>query len=102
MKQLPGQRGPNMPRWLKTVLAATITLVSTIWLLSLLPFLLLAALIISILLIPISRRLRREMEEAGFSVEDTFKSKQRPDVNITPWHRQFRNFWRNVSSGKGL
>jgi membrane protein implicated in regulation of membrane protease activity len=102
MKQLPGQRGPNMPRWLKTVLAVTITLVGTIWLLSLLPFLLLAALILSILLIPISRRLRQEMEEAGFSVDGTSKSEQRRDVNITPWHRQIRNVWRDVSSGKGL
>jgi membrane protein implicated in regulation of membrane protease activity len=102
MKQLPGQRGPNMPRWLKTVLAVTITLVGTIWLLSLLPFLLLAALILSILLIPISRRLRQEMEEAGFSVDGTSKREQRRDVNITPWHRQIRNVWRDVSSGKGL
>ena len=98
MKQLPGQRRPNMPRWLKTVFAVTITLVSTIWLLSLLPFLLLAALIISILLIPIFRRLRREMEEAGFSVDKPRSNVQRPDLNITPWHRQIRNLWRDFSS----
>jgi hypothetical protein len=102
MKQLPGQRGINMPRWLKTGLAATITLVSTIWLLSLLPFLLLAALVLSILLIPITRRLRRDMEEAGFSVDGSLKREHRRDVNITPWHRQLRNVWRDVSSGKGL
>ena len=90
-----------MPRWLKTVMAGTLTVIATIWLLSLLPFLLLAALLLSILLIPITRRLRREMEEAGFNVEQPMKSDQRLDVNITPWHRQMRNAWRKFSSGIG-
>ncbi len=90
-----------MPRWLKTVMAGTLTVITTIWLLSLLPFLLLAALLLSILLIPITRRLRREMEEAGFNIEQPIKSDQRRDVNITPWHRQIRNAWREFSSGIG-
>ena len=90
-----------MPRWLKTVMAGTFTVIATIWLLSLLPFLLLAALLLSILLIPITRRLRREMEEAGFNVEQPMESDQRLDVNITPWHRQMRNAWRKFSSGIG-
>ena len=50
-------------------MAGAITVIATIWLVSLLPFLLLAALVLSIALIPITRRLRREMEEAGFSVD---------------------------------
>ena len=82
-------------------MAGTFTVIATIWLLSLLPFLLLAALLLSILLIPITRRLRREMEEAGFNVEQPMKSDQRLDVNITPWHRQMRNAWREFSSGIG-
>ena len=82
-------------------MAGTFTVIATIWLLSLLPFLLLAALLLSILLIPITRRLRREMEEAGFNVEQPLKSDQRRDVNITPWHRQMRNAWRKFSSGIG-
>ena len=90
-----------MPRWLKTVMAGSITVIATIWLLSLLPFLLLATLLLSILLIPMTRRLRREMEEAGFNVEQPLKSDQRRDVNITPWHRQMRNAWREFSSGIG-
>ena len=90
-----------MPRWLKTVMAGTFTVIATIWLLSLLPFLLLAALLLSILLIPITRRLRREMEEAGFNIEQPIKSDHRRDVNITPWHRQMRNAWREFSSGIG-
>ena len=80
-------------------MAGTLTVIATIWLLSLLPFLLLAALLLSILLIPMTRRLRREMEEAGFNVEQPLKSDQRRDVNITPWHRQMRNAWREFSSG---
>ena len=82
-------------------MAGTFTVIATIWLLSLLPFLLLAALLLSILLIPITRRLRREMEEAGFNVEQPMESDQRLDVNITPWHRQMRNAWREFSSGIG-
>jgi len=82
-------------------MAGTLTVITTIWLLSLLPFLLLAALLLSILLIPITRRLRREMEEAGFNVEQPMESDQRLDVNITPWHRQMRNAWRKFSSGIG-
>ena len=82
-------------------MAGTFTVIATIWLLSLLPFLLLAALLLSILLIPITRRLRREMEEAGFNVERPMESDQRLDVNITPWHRQMRNAWRKFSSGIG-
>ena len=81
-------------------MAGTLTVITTIWLLSLLPFLLLAALLLSILLIPIIRRLRREMEEAGFNIEQPIKSDQRRDVNITPWHRQMRNAWSEFSSGK--
>ena len=82
-------------------MAGTLTVITTIWLLSLLPFLLLAALLLSILLIPIIRRLRREMEEAGFNIEQPIKSDQRRDVNITPWHRQMRNALREFSSGIG-
>ena len=82
-------------------MAGTLTVITTIWLLSLLPFLLLAALLLSILLIPITRRLRREMEEAGFNIEQPLQSDQRRDVNITPWHRQMRNAWREFSSGIG-
>ena len=98
MKQLPGQRSRTLPRWLKTGFAGLITVMATIWLLSLLPFLLLAALVLSIALIPITRRLRREMEEVGYNVDEPRRSSQRQDFNITPWHRQLRNIWRDFSS----
>ena len=79
-------------------MAGAITVIATIWLVSLLPFLLLAALVLSVALIPVTRRLRREMEEAGFSVDESIKTRQRPNLNITPWHRQIRNLWRDFSS----
>ena len=79
-------------------MAGAITVIVTIWLVSLLPFLLLAALVLSVALIPVARRLRREMEEAGISVDKPRTSHQRPDLNITPWHRQIRNLWRDFSS----
>ena len=80
------------------VMAGAITVIATIWLVSLLPFLLLAALVLSIALIPITRRLRQEMEEAGFRVDEPGRTDQRPDLNITPWHRQIRNVWRDFNS----
>ena len=98
MKQLPGQRSQTLPRWLKAVMAGAITVMATIWLLSLLPFLLLAALVLAIMLIPVTRGLRRDMEEAGLTVEKSWKSDQPRGLNITPWHRQIRNVWRDFSS----
>ena len=98
MKQLPGQQSRTLPRWLKTVIAGAITVIATIWLVSLLPFLLLAALVLSIALIPITRRLRRVMEKIESSVNEPRTNVQRPDLNITPWHRQLRNIWRDFSS----
>ena len=79
-------------------MAGLITVMATIWLLSLLPFLLLAALVLSITLILVTRRLRRDMEKAGYNVDEPWKSNQRRDLNITPWHRQLRNIWRDFSS----
>ena len=79
-------------------MAGAITVIVTIWLVSLLPFLLLAALVLSVALIPITRRLRREMEEAGLSVDKPRTSHQSPNLNITPWHRQIRNLWRDFNS----
>ena len=98
MKRLPGQRSGTLPGWLKTGITGLIIVMTTIWLLSLLPFLLLAALVLSIALIPVTRRLRREMEEARYNVNQPWRSNQRSDLNITPWHRQLRNIWRDFSS----
>ena len=80
MNQLPGK---SSPRWLRLLATGVITAVTTIWLLSLLPFLLLFALVLSLLLIPVMQRLRREMEVTGMTQEA-----RRPTVDVTPWHRQ--------------
>ena len=79
-------------------MAVLISVIATIWLLSLLPLLLLAAFVLSIALIPVTRRLRRDMEEAGYNIDKPWRSNQRRDFNITPWHRQLRNIWRDFSS----
>ena len=81
-------------------MAVTIMLIATIWLLSLLPFLLLVALVISITLIPVIRRLRQDIKEAGFIVDEACRTDQLCGVNITPWHRQIRNVWREFNFGK--
>ena len=91
MKQLPDQRSTTLPQSLNTVMAGAITVIATVWLVSLLPILLLAALVLSIVLILATRRLRREMEEAGFGGYKPRTILQRSDLNITPWHRQIRN-----------
>ena len=95
MRQLPGRM---KPKWLRTLATVAISAVATIWLLALLPWLLLIALLLGLALIPVMWRLRKEMEASGFDLE-------RPAVDITPWHRQVRNAWQQPSdrpSGSGL
>ena len=103
MKQLPGRQ---TPRWLRIVVTAVATTVMTIWLLSLLPFLLLFALVFGILLIPVLRRLGDEMNrvndaEGMHQSPDFHSAYQRSPVDVTPWHRQvvlFLTQLRNRSS----
>ena len=93
MHQLPGRR-PN--RWLRTVLAVALTAVATVWMIALLPFLLLASLIIAILMVPVMQRLRKEMESTGS--EMGARTINIPKVDVTPWHRQVRNTWQKRST----
>ena len=68
-------------------------MVATIWILSLLPVLLLVALIAGLLLLPVLRQLRRDLE----SIEQTQSSNRRPAEslrNATPWHQRLRNHLR--------
>ena len=80
MKQLPGREAP---RWVRFVVTAVMTTVTTIWLFSLLPFLLLLSVVLGIVLIPVLRQLRKEMDEVNVPPEA-----KRPTVDVTPWHRQ--------------
>ena len=93
MHQLPGRR-PN--RWLRTVLAVALTAVATVWMIALLPFLLLASLIIAILMVPVMQRLRKELESTGS--EMGARTINFPKVDVTPWHRQMRNAWQKRSA----
>ena len=77
----------------------------TIWLASLLPYLLLLSLLVALLLIPTLRSLRKEAQQmpvnpfAGTPFENLFKTLQsraapRPLVDVTPPHRKLiRAFW---------
>lgn len=104
MKQLPGQRPPQN-RWLTLVLQGIGAVVMTIWLASLLPYLLLLSLLVALLLIPTLRSLRKEAQQmpvnpfAGTPLEALFSQLQarttpRPMVDVTPPHRKaIRAFW---------
>ena len=92
MHQLPGRR-PN--RWLRTVLAVALTAVATVWMIALLPFLLLASLIVAILMVPVIQRLRKEIESTGSEMDS--RTINVPKVDVTPWHRQVRNAWQRRS-----
>ena len=93
MHQLPGRR-PN--RWIRTVLAVALTAVATVWMITLLPFLLLASLIIAILMVPVVQRLRKELKSTGSEMDA--RTIDVPKVDVTPWHRQVRNAWQKRSS----
>ena len=92
MHQLPGSR-PN--RWLRRVLAVALTAVATVWMIALLPFLLLASLIVAILMVPVIQRLRKEIESTGSEMDS--RTINVPKVDVTPWHRQVRNAWQKRS-----
>ena len=89
MRQLPGGM---KPQWLRTLATVAISAVATIWLLALLPWLLLMALLLGLALIPVLRRLRKEMDATAFDLE-------KPVVDVTPWHQQVRNAWRQPLGG---
>ena len=88
MKQLPGRA---RPRWLQLIVTGVLTAVATVWLVTLLPFLLLVSLVFAALLIPVMRRLRREMDWAGFNSGLEQRPVRRAAVYVTPWHQQLRN-----------
>jgi hypothetical protein len=106
VKQLPGRQ---RPRWITVLLQGLAAVVATIWLASLLPYLLLMALVVSLMLIPTLRRLRKEAERTaasqpsnpfqGTPLEPFFanlyrQAAPRPMVDVTPPHRKLiRAFW---------
>ena len=106
MKQLPGR---GRPRWITVLLQGAAAVAATIWLASLLPYLLQIALVVSLMLIPTLRRLRKEAEQTVSAQQrnpshatplepicETLyrQAAPRPMVDVTPPHRKLiRAFW---------
>ena len=91
MKQLPGQQ---RPRWLQHLAAFVITVVATIWMVALLPVLLLVGLVVALLLFPVLRQLRRELEQLEKSQGQDVPWSEASMRNATPWWQRLRNRWR--------
>ena len=85
-------QGRVSPRWLRTVLTVLATAIATVWILALLPFLLLAALVLALLMVPALRRLRHETQ-----IHHEEMDLGHSPIDVTPWHRQMRNGW-NIST----
>jgi len=87
MKQLPGR---SRPRWLRRLSAMLAGIVAAIWLVTLLPVLLVVGLVAALLLIPVLRELRAELER----MERVQQGPPPPLQDVTPWHRKAWNRWR--------
>jgi len=89
MKQLPGRR---RPRWLQQLAGFAAAVVLSVWLVTLLPVLLLVGLVAVLLLLPVLRQVRRELER--IDSQQTPGSGRPPDAfrNATPWQRKVRNW----------
>ena len=87
MKQLPGRR---RPKWIQQLAATGVAVVATIWLITLLPALLFVGLIAGVLLIPVLRQLRLEVEQ----LERRQRGEPPLPKDVTPWHRRVWNQWR--------
>ena len=70
------------------------TLVATIWALTLLPALLGVGLLAALLLVPVLRQLRRELEQMESERQGGRHAVATPVVNATPWQQRLRNWWR--------
>ena len=87
MKQLPGR---GRPKWIQQLAALGAAVVGTIWLVTLLPVLLFVGLIAGLLLIPVLRQLRLEVEQ----LERRQRGEPSLPRDVTPWHRRIWNQWR--------
>lgn len=87
MKQLPGR---GRPRWLQQLVGVAAAVVAMVWLITLLPVLLVVGLVAAILLIPVLRQLRTELER----MDQVRQGPPPPLQDVTPWHRKAWNRWR--------
>ncbi len=84
MKQLPGKA---RPKWLVLVgqgLALVVFVAITV---SLLPVLLITSLVAALVLIPVLRQLRKEVERTSVTINAPTREEM---VDITPWHQRIR------------
>ena len=86
MKQLPGG---SRPLWLKKLISFAVLVIVTIWTVTLLPVLLVMGLIAAVLLIPVLKKLRQEIDQ----IERTHRGDSVPPQDVTPWHRRVWNRW---------
>lgn len=88
MKRLPGR---SQPRWLQQLLALGVLVMTTIWMITLIPLLVVVGLIAAVLLIPVLRQMRQEIDH----LDRSRRGDPEPPRDVTPWHRRIWNRWLN-------
>ena len=86
MKQLPGRARPP---WLQQLISYAALGLITIWMVTLLPVLLLVGLIAGLLLIPVLKQIRQDIDH----LERTQRGEPIQPRDVTPWHRRVWNRW---------
>jgi membrane protein implicated in regulation of membrane protease activity len=84
MKQLPGKA---RPKWLVVVGQAIAMVLFVAMTASILPVLLITSLVAALLLIPVLRQLRKELERTSVTINAPTREEM---IDITPWHQRLR------------
>jgi hypothetical protein len=84
MKQLPGKA---RPKWLVLAGQGIALVVFVAVTVSLLPVLLITSLVAALVLIPVLRQLRKEVERTSVTINAPTREEM---VDITPWHQRIR------------
>lgn len=84
MKQLPGK---TRPKWLVAVGQGIAVVVFVAMTASILPVLLIVSLLAALLLIPVMRQLRKEVERTALTINTPAKEEM---IDITPLHQRWR------------
>ena len=89
MKQLPGK---TRPKWLVTAGQAIAAVVFVAMTASILPMLLIMSLVTALLMIPVLRQLRKEVEKTALTINTPTREEM---IDITPLHNRLRQKLRN-------
>jgi hypothetical protein len=84
MKQLPGRA---RPKWLVLAGQAIAMVVFVALTVSILPALLITSLVAALVLIPVLRQLRKEVERTTVTLNAPTREEM---IDITPWHQRMR------------